>query len=316
MSEFVLLSAIVPTFNESSHIEKLILDYLKFAPAYSEIFIVDGGSTDGTLEIVNRVSQDDKRINVLINKKKYVSFAFNLAFENTKGKYVALLGAHSEYCSEYFNLAIKSLELEEADVVGGILEHSGKSLVGKAIAFGMSSVFGVGNTPFRTENKRMYVDSVAFAIYKREIFKKVGLLDERLIRNQDDELHYRLNHAGFRILMLPELKVNYFVRETFSKLFKQYYQYGLYKPMVIRKVRSGFRFRHLLPSLFVLYILSLPLVFFSFYWSIPLFFYFTLSFYFSLSAKANWRIRLYIPIVFPVLHIAYGSGFLMGLFKN
>ena len=209
MSEYILLSAIVPTLNESNHIEKLISDYLKFAPEFSEIFIVDGGSTDGTIEIVNRMSEKDKRVNILFNEKKFVSFAFNLAFGQTNGKYVALLGAHAYYSSDYFKVAIKSLESNEADAVGGVLIHSAHSMMGKAIAIVMSSVFGVGDTPFRTKNKRTYVDSVAFEIYKREIFGKVGLLDEELIRNQDEEFNYRLNQAGFRILMLPEINAKY-----------------------------------------------------------------------------------------------------------
>jgi glycosyltransferase involved in cell wall biosynthesis len=310
------LSAIVPTLNERKYIQKLIVDYLNCAPQNSEIWIVDGGSKDGTVELVNKMSENDKRIKFLHNEKKFVSCAFNLAFKDTKGKYLALLGAHSDYSYDYFSLAIKSLELNEADAVGGILIHSGNSLMGEAIAFGMSSIFGVGDTPFRTKKKRMYVDSVAFAIYKREVFEKVGLLDEELIRNQDDELHYRLNKAGFRILMLPEIKVNYYVRETLSKLFRQYYQYGLYKPMVIRKVRSGLKLRHLIPTLFFLYILSLPFLVLSLLWIVPFIVYFLISLFISISAPTKWNIRYRIPLVFLVLHIAYGTGFFIGLFKK
>lgn len=310
------LSAIVPTLNESKHIKKLIIDYLSYAPQNSEIWIVDGGSNDGTVEIVSKMSEDDERIKFLYNENKFVSFAFNLAYKETKGKYLALLGAHSDYSYNYFDIAIKSLEMNEADAVGGVLIHFGNSLKGKAIAFGMSSIFGVGDTPFRTKNKRMFVDSVAFAIYKREVFEKVGLLDEDLIRNQDDEFHYRLNHAGFRILMLPEIKVNYYVRETLSKLFMQYYQYGLYKPMVIRKVKSGLKLRHLIPTLFLLYLTTLPFLFLSYLWTIPLILYTLLALFFSFSIPTMWNIRFRVPLVFIVIHIAYGTGFFIGLFKR
>jgi glycosyltransferase involved in cell wall biosynthesis len=315
MSDLNLLSAIVPTLNESNHIEKLLLDYLKFAPELSEIFIVDGGSTDGTIEIVNRISEKDKRVKILFNEKRFVSFAFNLAFGQTNGKYIALLGGHSDYSSDYFKVAIKSLESNEADAVGGVLIHCAHSMLGKAIANAMSSVFGVGDTPFRTKNNRMYVDSVAFAIYKREIFEKVGLLDEELIRNQDDEFHYRLNQSGFRILMLPEIKVNYYVRENLAKLFDQFYQYGYYKPLVIRKVKTGLRLRHLIPTFFLLYLLSLPILFVSIFWIMPLLIYLLLSIIVTLKDSCTWQIRIRMPLVFPVLHIAYGCGFLIGLIK-
>ncbi|MDZ7648838.1 MAG: hypothetical protein U5K54_17615 [Cytophagales bacterium] len=119
--------------------------------------------------------------------------------------------------------------------VGGPLIQKGKSEKGKAIAHAMSSKLGVGDTEFRTDSKKQYVDSVAFAMYKREIFDSIGVMDEQLIRNQDDELHYRMNAAGYRILMVPEMQCVYYVRETLRGLFKQYFQYGLFKPFTFSK---------------------------------------------------------------------------------
>jgi GT2 family glycosyltransferase len=249
------------------------------------------------------------------NEQKFVSYGFNKAFPLSKGKYVTLMGAHAQYPTNFFNTGVSSLEKNECDSVGGPLLQVGKTETGKAIAYAMSTKFGVGGTEFRTETKKMYVDSVAFAIYKREIFEKVGLLDEELIRNQDDEFHYRINAAGYRILMVPEMACVYYVRNTISGLFKQYFQYGLYKPRVFKKVRKGFRLRHMIPSLFVLYTWSLPLIYLLPMWVVFLAIYIIFLFYYSFKNKLPFLQKLISLLVFPTLHIAYGLGFLLGLKK-
>ncbi len=254
-----MLSVIIPTLNERAHIEALLKSIKQLDSVSKEIFIVDGGSLDGTREKIKELSYFDNNIYLIDNPDRYVSQGFNKAFKSSNGKYIALIGAHAIYPMDYFAACINAIESGQCDVAGGFLVQEGKNLIGKAIAKAMSSRFGVGNTPFRTTRKRMYVDSVAFAVYHRRVFDKIGLLDEELIRNQDDEFHYRLNRAGFRILMLPELEVVYYVRDSVKKLFSQYYQYGYYKPLVLQKVTSGMSWRHLIPSFFVLYLISLPL---------------------------------------------------------
>jgi len=97
-----------------------------------------------------------------------------------------------------------------------------------------------------------------------------------------------------------------------SKLFSQYYQYGYFKPLVFRKVHTGLRLRHLIPSFFVLYLFSLPLTLLFPCWSIPLLVYVMAALYFSFRAPAPWPVRWRMPAVFPVLHIAYGAGFWAG----
>ncbi|MBK5283791.1 MAG: glycosyltransferase family 2 protein, partial [Bacteroidia bacterium] len=212
--------------------------------------------------------------------------------------------------------AVHYLSTNECDVVGGPLKQEGKTTTGKAIAFCMSTKFGVGDTEFRTSNEKRIVQSVAFAVYKREIFEKVGLLDEQLVRNQDDELHYRINKFGYRIMMVPEMKCTYFVRESLIKLAIQYFQYGLYKPLVFKKVKSGFRARHFVPSLFVLYLLFTPLAFYFPLFIIPAILYFAADIFFSFNSKNSIAIKFNALLVYPVLHLAYGTGFLVGLGKR
>lgn len=311
-----LLSAIVPAFNEAAHIRQLIEGYLHSAPEASDIWVADGGSNDGTRQILEDLTRHNPRIHWVDNPKKYVSFGFNKVFPLTKGKYVALLGAHAEYSSDYFKIAIEALENGEADAVGGVLKQTAHTGKGKAIAAAMSGKFGVGNTEFRTVIKRMYVDSVAFAIYKRELFEELGLLDTELLRNQDDELHYRFNAAGKRILMIPEIFSEYYVRENFTALFKQYFQYGLFKPIVFKKIHSSIRWRHIIPAMFVLYLLSLPLAIYNILWLIPLFAYILLLGFYSIRNSKGLIFSWYKMVATIVLHLSYGIGFLLGLFKS
>lgn len=313
MGNTIKLSVIIPTLNEVNHIENLVQTIYDDDATQKEIFIVDGGSTDGTLEKVNQIQLSNPNVHLIDNPERFVSNGFNKSFRKSKGKYLSLVGAHAYYPENYFASCIETIESGTCNAAGGFLNQCGKTNSGKAIAFAMSSKFGVGNTEFRTIKKTMYVDSVAFAVYDRKVFEKVGLLDEDLVRNQDDEFHYRLNQAGFRIKMIHDLEITYFVRESLMGLFKQYYQYGFYKPLVFKKVSTSVRMRHLIPALFVLYLFVLPLAFWLPILLIPITLYFLLIFFIVLNSSLHLKSRLYLFLVFPVLHFSYGFGFLKGI---
>jgi GT2 family glycosyltransferase len=312
-----LLTVCFPVYNEVKFIDSLIQSVIGTYPIDKEIVLIDGGSTDGTLDKIKGWQAKYPNVTLVDNPDRYVSNGFNKAFRLTQSKYIALMGAHAEYPANYFEKGLALLEAGECDAVGGPLVQKGKSEKASVIAFCMSSKFGVGDTEFRTSKKRMYVDSVAMAIYNRSVFDKAGMFDEALVRNQDDEFHYRLNHFGFRILMEPEMESVYYVREDLRSLWKQYYYYGYYKPMVLRKIRSGIRIRHLVPGMFTLYLLTLPF----FAWLHPVFL-LPLILYFILAAiilgrqfKKPGEI-LFGILAFMTLHLAYGSGFLRGLFNS
>ena len=309
------LSIICPVYNEAPHIDALVSSLLSDREIEKEIIFADGGSTDGTLQRLEELGKKYVNVFVVSNPRRYTNFAFNTARQHAKGKYIAFIGAHAEYPENYFSIGIQYLEKGECDVVGGPLHQKGRTHTGKAIACCMSSKFGVGNTEFRTENKKKYVDSVAFAIYSRDVFEKAGVMHEDLIINQDDEFHYRLRKSGFRILMIPEMRATYYVRETFFELSGQYFRYGLYKPLVFKKVSSGMRPRHIIPSLFTLYLLSLPLSLYYMFWVIPLLMYLVTDVLFSVLNTGNIIVKLKSILIFPILHTSYGTGFIIGLFK-
>lgn len=313
----MIFSIICPAFNEEKYIGSILENFVKNCPQPSELFVADAGSTDRTIEIVKEWELRHSGIHLVENPSLYVSHAFNTCFHISSGRYVALLGAHATYKTSFFNSALNELEANHADVVGGPLNQIGVGEWGHAIAWCMSTRFGVGGTEFRVSKRRSFVDSVAFAFYKREIFEQIGLFDAELKRNQDDEMHYRMRDSGYRILMVPEMECGYMVRSDLKGLFKQYFEYGLFKPLVLRKVASGTHVRHLVPPIFFSYLLLLPLAMWimDYIALVPLAFYLLLSVAFAFQNQQPLGIRLRSVLVYPVLHISYGMGFIMGLFK-
>jgi glycosyltransferase involved in cell wall biosynthesis len=308
------ISICIPILNEENHIDDLLESLINTHHKDKEIVLIDGCSTDNTVEKIRHWQSKYSNIKLIENHAVYVSHGFNKAFNMTESKYIALIGAHAVYPKNYFAKGIEILDRNESDAVGGPLIHKGKDWKGKIIANCMMSQFGVGDVEFRTSKERGYVDSVPMAIYKREIFSNIGLFDEQLVRNQDDEFHYRLNAHGYRILMEPEMASIYFVRNNLLLLWKQYFSYGYYKPLVIKKVRSCIRARHLVPASFVSYIITLPLLInYRYFFIIPLFFYIIIILILSLKYFNSLKDILYSSMCFITLHISYGLGFLLGI---
>ena len=315
-SELPKLSIVIPVYNEIQTIEKVFSSVQDSHYKRKEIFFVDGMSDDGTFEWLENAVENIPDYYIEKNEKHYVSFGFNSVFFKTRGKYVARLDGHSIYPSGYFKKAIAILERDEADVVGGPAKHVGKTWKGETIARCMMHPFGVGQSLFRTKREKQYVDTVPFPIYKRSVLKDVGLYDEELVRNQDDELNYRCRSKGYRILMDPDLETIYYVRENLKDLWHQYSQYGLYKPLVFKKVPQGRRWYHFMPVVFTVsmpVLLGLGLLHWIFL--LPAVTYLILSIIISASIQNSLRKKLYSFLVFPCLHLGYGLGTIIGLFK-
>lgn len=309
-------SVICPVLNEEKYIKRLINWYFSLNLVNFELIIVDGGSSDKTLDILNDLSRsfDFKVIN---NPKKYVSHGLNLAISESKGEIIIRIDAHTIYSSNYFDSILEVFKDIDADIVGGPtgFDFSELSKFQKALAFVFLSPFGMGNSSVHNLNFEGYTDSVTFGAWKRDVFDKVGLFDEELVRNQDDEFHYRCNEHGLKIFQSPKIKLFYFPRKTISSLFRQYFEYGLNKPYVLRKNTNSIKFRHLAPMVFILYLIFLPFVFINSLYFIPLFAYLSLVFYYSNECKEN-TLKSLIVLIYPTIHIAYGLGFICGIVKR
>jgi len=313
-----MITVICPVFNEAAYISSVLDFYIKALPADKELIVIDGNSTDATCSIIEQFQSKHDGITLLHNPDRYVPFALNKAIVAAKGDIVVRLDAHTDYDIDYFVRIQETFDKTGADIVGGPMRIAKGNDIQNAIGYATSTVFGVGNSSFHFEDFEGYTDSVYLGAWKRNIFEKTGLFDTAFKRNQDDEFHYRAKSLGFTVYQDPSIRLYYHPRKKLELLFSQYYQYGLFKPLVLKKIKSAVNPRHIIPSLFVLYLLTLPVMLLvGFYPAlIPLVLYFLAAFMFAITSKRSVKEICIIPIVYFTLHVAYGSGFIAGLFTK
>lgn len=317
-----MISIIIPIRNEAQSIEKIIQSILsQTIDKDFEIIVADGNSSDGTREIIKNLQINNPNIILFDNPEKIVSTGFNRALTASKGNIIIRVDGHCEIAPNYLQKCLECLEKINADCVGGATEHVAPGLVGKSITIAQSSFFGVGGVSFRKNiGKGQYVDTLAFGAYRREVFDQIGGYDEELVRNQDDEFNFRLIQNGRKIWLDPSIKSKYYPRNSFIKLFKQYFQYGFYKIRVIQKRRGIASYRHVVPGLFVLTLLFGLSIFLFTGNNIPILSLCLPYLSFNLFATILVLIKtpfniisvMMLPITFFILHISYGLGFLMG----
>lgn len=311
-----MITVICPIYNEEENIENILEFFIESKPDDKELVLVDGGSTDRTVDIVSQWIKNHKNIRMLFNKNKYVPYALNLAIINSIGDPIIRLDAHTTYENDYFIKILETFEKTNADIVGGPMRKTGKTLFQKAVASATSSPFGIGDSKIHKNNYSGESDHVYLGAWRRKLFDEIGLFDERFVRNQDDEFHYRARSYGKRIFLSSEIKSYYFPRKSFPDLFKQYFQYGLYKPLVLQKIKSEVKIRHIIPALFSLYVILLPILLIVHkYFILPLLIYLLLDFIFTLKFKKSIRESFLIFSIFPIIHLAYGIGFIIGISK-
>lgn len=312
-----MISIVCPVYNEEKYIGKLLDFYETIEPVNKEIIVIDGQSTDRTYDVVLHYASRNPSIHLLVNPKRYVPFALNMAILRCKGDIIVRWDAHTTYAPDYLLQVIKVFESTDADIVGGPMRAVGEMPFQKAVAAATSSRFGVGNSSFHFADYEGPADTVYLGAWKRSVFNKIGTFDEQMWRNQDDEFHYRAKAAGLTIYQSPAIYSTYYPRSSVRALFTQYYGYGLFKPLVLQKVRSQLRLRHLIPALFVAYLLLLPLgIWVLGAWTLfPLIIYFLLVAAYAMRGK-SWPVCFTMFMVYPSLHISYGLGFWAGLFRK
>jgi succinoglycan biosynthesis protein ExoA len=318
------VTVMVPMLNEARLLPTFVSDLAD--QDYSgavEFLFADGGSTDGSREILaSAMESHDLPCLVLENPGVTVSHGLNRCIEAASGDLLVRMDCHSRYPPDYVRLCVEAAEDTGAAVVGGVVVAAGSTPTERAVAYAMESPFGgIGWTRFGRSRSRHEVDTVTFGAFRRDVFDAVGPYDVALVRNQDDELSFRIRQAGGTIVLDPTIRVYYKPRGSFRELASQYFEYGRWKVPIMRKHRGIVSGRSLAPPLFVgslavlaasaavsaparkllaleagLYGSSLALA--------------------SLDAvKSRGSVRL-LPMVataFTTFHFAYGAGFLLSL---
>lgn len=322
------ISIICPVYNEEQYIGRCIMSVLQqdYPQDSLELLFIDGRSTDHTRDIIQDFQKEHKNIRLLDNPQQVVPYALNKGIKESSGEVIMRIDGHCKYPRNYVSELVNNLYRLDADNVGGLwITHPAKdTAVCHAIAIASSHRFGVGGSLHKigaTEIKR--TDTVPFGCYKREIFDKIGLFDTDLVRNQDDEFNGRLTKNGGKIYLIPQVIIDYTARDSFSKMRRMYYQYGLFKPLVNKKLGSPATIRQFFPLLFLLGIILGGLL--GFFFPVIRYIYFiVLAIYLLIglfvgckAAIGNHKpaLLLLMPYTFFNIHIAYGWGYLKGIFE-
>ncbi|MEN9639084.1 MAG: hypothetical protein RLZZ262_952 [Bacteroidota bacterium] len=317
------VAVVIPCRNEYRYIVNCIQSVLNqdYPGDLLNVYVVDGQSDDGTLDIIAKEFCNNKRVQVIDNPQRTTPYALNRGIQVADADVSIIFGAHAIMLPHYVTNCVELLEKDpSAGCVGGVIENVNENESARYISQCMSSAFGVGNAHFRTGNASGYVDTVAFGAYRREVFQQVGYFDEALTRNQDDEYNFRLTKCGWKIILDQSIRSQYFVRGSYSKLARQYYQYGYWKVYVNILHQTITTVRQLIPFAFVSYliaavIMSILCPSWWYIWSVPAFLYFLMALLVSIRWDRSLKGIIHRAFVFLILHVSYGWGYLRGMIR-
>jgi len=318
------LSFVVPVRNEEGYIRPCLQSLLEqdYPAENIEIIVADGRSSDRTGDIVHEFACQYPRIRLLNNPAGIVPTAMNIGIRAARGEVIIRADGHNVYPRDYAANCVKYLQQTGADNVGGpcITVAADKSFNARLVAAILSSPFGVGNSKFRTSREEGFVDTVPFGAFRRELFDRVGLYNEKLVRNQDVELNGRIRKAGGKIFLTPALTTRYHPVKTFPALLQHAFNTSKWNVFTLIENGAALHFRHLAPAVFLLFLVFLIIISsFSPLGPVPLLLLMSVYFLtgFFLSIRSRTENKLDVVAVHPFasfcFHVVYGAGILYGL---
>ena len=317
-----MISVICPTYNEERFMEACLRSMLAqdFPKDQWELLLVDGGSTDQTRSLIAPYLEQYSNIRLLDNPHRTAPYAMNIGIRAAQGEYICRIDAHSAFPTNYLTTLFRYMqELPDAANVGGVCQTlpANANAKAKAISIACSHPLGVGNSTFRTSmvDQPTQVDTVPFGFWHKSLFDEIGFFDEELTRNQDDEFNARTIQSDKKIYLVPGIRITYYARDTIRKTWRMFYQYGLFKPLVNSKIHHPATLRQFVPMLFVLgLIIGLPLCFV--HTVLWITYVSVIGLYVLLISAIGCHHRnAYLPVVFAVIHLSYGIGYLHGIGK-
>ena len=317
-----MVSVIMPVRDEAHYIRRSLGAVLAqdYPAERMEVIVADGMSTDRTRAIVQALQARHPNLRLADNPGKIVPTGLNAAIRQAKGEIIIRVDGHTEIAPDYVRQCVETLERTGADNVGGCMNPVGEGVFGQAVALATSTPFGVGGGRFHYSDREESVDTVYMGAWRREVFDRIGYFDEELVRNQDDEFNFRLIQAGGKIWLDPSIRSVYYSRASLRRLWHQYFQYALYKVRVIQKRGAVPSWRHLVPAAFALALLGslfLALVTRQFLWGLSVAGPYALANLLASlwTARRDWLTLPALPLAFATIHLAYGLGFLWGLWR-
>ena len=308
------VSIILPVLNEEfylAHAVNAILSQDFTGPM--EVILAIGPSKDRTQIIAEELRTEDARVVLVVNPSGRTAMGLNLAIRESRYPVIVRVDGHAEIPENYISLAVEILNRTGAVNVGGVMGAVGVTKFERAVALAMRSPLGVGSSRFHTGGEAGSVDTVYLGVFLRSALIAIGGFDERFTRAQDWELNYRLRQAGGLVYFDPRLHVTYRPRPNLAALSKQYFEYGRWRHVVIRRHQGTVNFRYLAPplalmgtvlSLFFGWVLN-PICF------IPAAVYLLFLIVASLSIGRNFGEFLRLPWILLTMHMSWGAGYLI-----
>lgn len=317
LNDKVRVSVIIPVYNEERYIRGCIESLIRqdYPIEEMEWIFIDGASTDNTKNIIEEYS--DKFPIILINNPlRKTPISLNIGIKNAKGEYIIRFDAHTAFKENYISRCIYYLKTTKAENVGGYVETKSNGFLGNAIAKILSSRFGVGGSSFRTKAIDDNVDTVPFGAFRKELFDKIGLFNEELLRSEDNDMNARIRASGGRILLVPDIVSTYYCRDSIHSLLKMGVQNGNALFRTFRVNKNAMSLRHFIPFVFLMSLIIFPIMIYfvnpiKYLFFVELICYALLDIYYSIQAKKYGIITFWL---FPLFHLSYGLGSLMGVF--
>lgn len=318
----VAITAVVATYNEEAHIGRCLTGLLaqEGLDGPVEILVVDGMSTDRTVDVVRSFPEFGAQIRLISNPRRLQVYAWNAALCEAQGEYYAMVLAHADYSPTYFRSCLDVMRRTGATAVGGVQRAHGYGLRGRAIAWCMSNAAGMGNARHRYLDQEEECDSVFSIFTRRSTLLAVGGYDECVPFDEDSDLNYRLRRNGGKLIVSPSIQVRYYVRRSLKALWKQMFTYGYWRRFTQLKHPGKVPLRVLAPpALLAGFVISaafattplrliaavLPAAYLSFLILCAL-----------ASARSVRAAALVVPAAIATMHAAYGAGYWKACFTT
>jgi len=330
--ELPFVSVVIPCFNEERFIGKVLENLAgQYAPARSEIIIVDGRSTDRTREAVAEFMRayPNLRVRLVDNPARNIPAGVNLGINHARGDVIVRMDAHSIPSPNYVRHCVEQLAGAVEIAVVGMpwrIQPGAATATARAIALAVAHPFGIGDAKYRLPDRAatQFVDTVPFGVFRKSLWAEVGGFNEKLLANEDYDFHYRIRQRGGRILLDTSGHSLYFARPTIKLLAQQYFRYGTWKAQMVKLHPRSLRWRHLVAPAFVACVVMLaglglrwPAAWLALLLVVVPYTLLALLCAYQLSHRAReMRLMPIISLIFPVIHLTWGSSFLVGLLRG
>jgi glycosyltransferase involved in cell wall biosynthesis len=246
------IAVVIPTLNELSSMSRTLTSVMAqdYPRDLFEILVVDGGSTDGTQDIVMSFCDRGVGLRLIANPGRTTPAAVNLALRLTDADTILWISGHCLLSSNYLSQTAGAYSESTTRVTGGSLEVRGDGIRGKLNALVLSSRFGTGVSPLRFGREPGPTAAVTFALFDRKTLLEMGGLDESLARNQDNDLVARLKERGNQFWRV-DAHATYLAPQRFSGLWTRAFLNGAWSVWGQRRGRGGHSWWHFVPMAMV-----------------------------------------------------------------